>query len=180
MDEIWVNISDYPIYWVSNLGNVKSKKYNNKTNTYKELVLKQHTDKYGYLYVGLSIGNRKIKFFKVHRLVAKYFLSTYRDTLQVNHIDENKTNNKVDNLEMCDNKYNCTYGSRKTLHTKPVLQYSLDGQLVREWSSTREIERVLGFSNVGISNCCRGKLKDSHSNNIYPVHKAYGYIWKYK
>lgn len=167
--EKWVEV--FKDYKVSNTGKVYSSKTNKQLKTYR--------DKYGYLYVGLQIdGNTKFK--KVHRLVAKAFLNNYSEELQVNHINEDKTDNRVENLEMCTNKYNCNYGSRKTALSKVVIQETLDGQFIKEWPSTREIERTLGYSNTSISACCKGYLKDSHSNKIYPVHKAHGFKWRYK
>ena len=102
---------------------------------------------------------KKQSFCKVHRLVAKAFLPDYSEDLQVNHINEDKTDNSLSNLEMCNNLYNCTYGSRKTKLAKKVLQFSLDGVLIKEWNSTREIERTLSFPNSAISGCCRGYQK---------------------
>lgn len=127
--ESWIEVIDG--YKVSNLGEV----YSTKTNK----ILKKHTDRYGYLYVGVYIDGR-LKFKKVHRLVAKAFLSNYSDDLQE----------------------------------------TLDGNFVKEWASTREIEQTLGFSNTSISACCRGFAKDYHSGKVYPVHQAFGYKWKYK
>lgn len=167
--ENWVEV--FEGYKVSNLGNV----YSIKTKK----VLKKYTDKYGYLYVPLRISGTT-KFKKVHRLVAKAFLSNYSEDLQVNHINEDKSDNRVENLEMCTNKYNCNYGNRKLALAKTVIQESLDGKFIREWNSTREIEKVLGYSNTVISACCRGFLKDSHSGKIYPVHQAFNFKWKYK
>lgn len=142
--ESWIEVIDG--YKVSNLGEV----YSTKTNK----ILKKHTDRYGYLYVGVYIDGR-LKFKKVHRLVAKAFLSNYSDNLQVNHKNEDKKDNRVENLEMCNNRYNCNYGSRKNVLS-------------------------LGFSNTSISACCRGFAKDYHSGKVYPVHQAFGYKWKYK
>lgn len=167
--ENWIEVIEG--YKVSNLGEV----YSMKTGK----VLKKHTDRYGYLYVGVYI-NSKLKFKKVHRLVAMAFLDNYSDSLQVNHKNENKTDNRVENLEMCDNKYNCNYGSRKTALSKPVIQETLSGEFVREWASTRDIEKELGFSNTSISACCRGFARDYHSGKVYSVHQAFGYKWKYK
>lgn len=110
----------------------------------------------------------------------KLFCLNYSDNLQVNHKDENKTNNRVDNLEMCDNKYNCTYGTRKTKLAKLILQLTLDNILVKEWPSIIEIRKSLGYAEAAIIACCKGRLRDSHTGNIYPANSAYGYKWKYK
>ena len=150
----------------------------------KILILKQYLDRYGYLYVRLSnrdLNNKsKMINLKVHRLVAMCFLDDYSKDLQVNHIDENKLNNNISNLEMCSNKYNCRYGSRRTKLAKPVIQETLEGKFVKEWISIREITRTLGYARACISACCKGVLKSSHTGKIYPVRHAYGYKWRFK
>jgi hypothetical protein len=165
-------------YLVSNKGNIKSVHFL-KNGEIKELHMKCFVDKDGYLYIGARI-DKDTKFFKVHRLVAKMFLDEYSEELQVNHKDENKQNNDVTNLEMCDNKYNCSYGSRRTKLAKPIIQLDLDGNFIKEWPSIIEIQRCLGFKNASIISCCKGYLKDSKSKKVYPVHHSHGYKWVYK
>ena len=107
--EIWKDIKGYEgLYQVSNKGHVKSLNYR---RTGKEGILKGRLDKDGYLRVGLC-KNKKQKPFYIHRLVAKAFLPNPNNLPEVNHIDENKENNHVENLEWCDRKYNNNYGSR--------------------------------------------------------------------
>ena len=168
--EEWRDIIGYDCkYQISNLGNVRSARK----------VLKKQLDRYGYFFVNLYL-NGKSKHKKVHRLVAQAFISGYSDSLQINHKNEVKTDNRVENLELCNNKYNCNYGSRRTVLAKPVIQETLNGEFVREWESTNQIERELGFKHTAVSSCCNGYLKDYHSRKIYPVHNAYGYKWRYK
>ena len=172
--EIWKDIPGYEnLYQISNLGNVRSLRFN------KIKPLKKILDRYGYLVVRLT-KDKVGKWYKVHRLVAKAFLSDYSEELQVNHKNENKTDNSVENLEMCTNYYNANYGSRRTLLLKPVIQFSLDGAFIREWISAKEVERVLGLNSRGIYKCCKGFMKDKRSGIFYPVHQAYGFKWKYK
>lgn len=166
MNEIWKDIYGFPYYQVSNLGRVRSFKFGN------ERILKQSKNSWGYLYVGLS-KNGKQYMKRVHRLVAQAFLPNPQNLSQVNHKDENKENCKVDNLEWCNSSFNINYLSRnnrvaKAL-SKKVLQYSIESVLIKEWLSTCEIERQLGFSQANISKCCRGERKT-----------AYGFIWRYK
>ena len=121
--------------------------------------------------------------YKVSNLGEVY--STRTNKVLKKHTDrygylEDKKDNRVENLEMCNNRYNCNYGSRKNVLSKAVIQETLDGNFVKEWASTREIEQTLGFSNTSISACCRGFAKDYHSGKVYPVHQAFGYKWKYK
>lgn len=103
--EIWKDIIDFPNYQISNLGKIKSKERetnvgikNQKTRFRKELILKQTIDKRGYSQV-ILYNNQKAKHFKVHRLVAEYFIENINNKPQVNHKDGNKQNNHVNNLE---------------------------------------------------------------------------------
>ena len=97
-------------YQVNSHGRVKSLNYN---KTGKEKILKAKKDKDNYEYVCLSKNNKQ-KNFKIHRLVAHMFLSNDNpiEKVDVNHIDENKENNHVSNLEWCTRGYNCNYGTR--------------------------------------------------------------------
>ena len=179
--EIWKDKKDYEgHYQVSNFGRVKSIKFG------KERIMNLVTDKYGYLYVNLYKNNIKKAYF-VHRLVAEAFLPNPNNLPCVNHKDEDKSNNIVSNIEWCDVKYNTNYGaslekrafnSRRNKRigksntngkrSKPVLQYTLDGQFVKEWSSTMECDRN-GYRQGNVAACCRGKLK-----------KYKNFIWRYK
>lgn len=142
----------------------------------------------GYLKVKLYDNGKATNEF-VHRLVAKAFLTDYSDTLQINHKDEDKTNNNCDNLEMCDYRYNNNYGSRieksanthmKGLHRKSVIQSDLDGAFIREFASAAEVQRILGFNSTLIRSCCNGKVYIPSRNKTVPIRQAYGYKWKYK
>lgn len=175
--EYWKPVVGYEgLYEVSNYGRIKSfdtyrKGNNGSIRCCKGRILKLRTDKYGYFKVVLY-KNNKPKTFTVHRLVAEAFLPNPDNLPCVNHKDECKTNNNVNNLEWCNIKYNINFGTRnekvsKKL-SKPVLQYTLDGQFVREWPSTMECGRN-GFNHSAVAACCRGELK-----------KYKDFIWKYK
>lgn len=170
MKEIWKDIEGFEgLYQVSNMGRVRSLRRN--------IILKNRITS-GYEMVLLYTNNIR-KNYLVHRLVAHAFIPNPNNLPQVNHKDENKTNNCVDNLEWCDGKYNTNYGTgnkrraQKQLNnknkSKVVLQYSLDGTFIKEWKSTMAVERNLGFCQSSISECCRNIRKT-----------AYSYIWKYK
>ena len=166
MEEIWKDKKDYEgHYQVSNFGKVKSIKFG------KEIILKLNKDKDGYLQVTLCKNNIK-KVYKVHRLVAQAFLDNPYNLSQVNHKDEDKTNNNVDNLEWCDRLYNVRYGTgierRSKKRSKPVLQYDLNGNLIKEWISVNDAGRN-GFNQGNVAACCRGERK---------THKDC--IWRYK
>lgn len=170
MKEIWRDIEGYEgLYQVSNLGNVKSLNYN---RTGKERILKATKDN-GYLSVCLYKDGIK-KSYKVHRIIALAFLPNPDNLPQVNHKDEDKTNNRVDNLEWCNSKYNNNYGTRnkrsgesQTNHPKFSKQV-LCVETGVIYPSTRQVERKLGFANSNISAACNGKYK-----------RAYGFHWRY-
>jgi len=167
--EIWKPVNGYEgIYEISNLGRVKSLNYRRTGN---EKILKQVKKTKGYLALTLY-KNGSYKQHRIHRLVADAFIPNPDNLPQVNHIDEDVTNNRVDNLEWCDNKYNCNYGNRTkrsaTSHYKKINQYDLDGKFIKTWSSIKNIESELGFYGSKISDCCRGRNKTS-----------YKYIWRY-
>ena len=164
MKEIWRKINER--YSVSNLGNVKSNYAN------KEKVLKPFVDVRGYLKVDLrSPGYRKSVF--VHRLVAEAFIPNPLNKKEVNHIDEDKTNNKVDNLEWCDTHYNCNFGTRNTRKAlncqKKVCSRDAEGN-VAHYASVKEAGEKTGITRTNISKV----LSDN-----YPNKTAGGLKWFY-
>ena len=164
--EIWRPVVGYEdCYMVSSLGRVKSLG-NGKSNNSKVKILKPSKNKYGYLKVGLFINGIR-KELLIHRLVAQAFIPNTENLPEINHIDENKENNCVDNLEWCTTKYNCNYGTRtersRIKRLKPILQFTKIGEFVRKWDSAMQVERELGFYQTNITRCCKGKLKSTHN-----------------
>lgn len=162
----------FPNYEVSNKGEVYSLNYNNSGN---RQILKTAITKKGYVLVCLST-----RYMLVHRLVAMAFIPNPNNYPIINHKDENKQNNNVENLEWCTYKYNRNYGHANeklsALNTngvlsKPVLQYDRNGNFIKEWQSMKEVQRVLGLHTGSISLCCRGSKKYSHVG---------GFLWKLK
>lgn len=168
-NENWLPIEGYEgSYEVSDLGRVRSLGNDKKRKT---KILKPQMNEYGYLGVGLHKDGKQ-KIFKVHRLVATAFVPNMFGLNEVNHINENKTDNRAMNLMWCDRKENQNWGTRNQRIadklSKTVLQFSKSGEFIREWPSAHEVERVLGYSQGYISNCCLKKYKS-----------AYGFVWKY-
>lgn len=115
--EIWKDIPGYEtLYQVSNFGNVKSLNYRGLE---KEGILKSRKNGCGYMFVGLSKDGKE-KNFRVHRLVAFAFIPNPKNLPCVNHKDENKENNTVDNLEWCTHEYNMNYGTRNERASKSM------------------------------------------------------------
>lgn len=113
MNEIWKDVKGFEgLYQVSNLGRVRSLDRRKNNHFFRGRILRQPKDKDGYCLVTLNDGKRS-KMGRVHRLVALAFIPNPENLPEVNHIDENKENNRIDNLEWCTTKYNLTYGSRK-------------------------------------------------------------------
>lgn len=128
--------------------------------------------------------NGKFKCELVHKLVAKAFIPNPDNLPCVNHKDEDKTNNKVDNLEWCTHKYNNNYGTKNkrtsklktnnTYNTRPVLCIET-GTI---YPTIHEAERQTGILTSGIVACCKGTVY-SKRNGYTKVHTAGGYHWKY-
>jgi hypothetical protein len=145
MYEIWKDIKEYEgKYQVSNLGNVRSLNYN-KTNTVK--LLKTYTNKNKYVYVTLGQNNT----YRVHRLVAEAFIPNPDNLPYINHKDENPSNNHVDNLEWCTQKYNVNYGNCLIKRSKHFINYEKYSYKVDVYNLNNEFIETL----PSISECCR-------------------------
>ena len=176
-EEVWRDITGYEGYYqVSSEGRVKSLertiiKKDGRKQTVKERISKPVIDRYGYLLVSLYAGGKQ-KNHTVHRLVCEAFHENPDYKPQVNHINEIKTDNRASNLEWATARENSNFGTRNErlgkARSKPVAQYAQDGELIKVWPSTMEVERQAGFSNGNISQAANGKYKH-----------AYGFIWKY-
>ena len=175
--EIWKNIEGYEeLYQISNYGNVKSlDKKDSLNRKIKGKNLKIIKRKDGYLSVKLN-KQSKSKEFLIHRLVATMFIPNLGKYKEINHKDENKQNNCVDNLEWCNRKYNINYGNananrRKTLlnrRGKKVMQYDKSKKIIAQYSSVREASRKTNINIAGICDCCNNKRRT-----------AGGYHWEY-
>ena len=191
MEEIWRDIKGYEGYYqVSNLGKVRSldryivnKKGERKHFTEKYLAQVSRRD-----YLGVTLSkNNKSKMFSTHILVAETFIPNPENKPEINHIDGNKQNNKVDNLEWCTRSENELHAYKNGLanpsdrqkqaakkyakenYSKKVVQYSLNGEFIKEWNSMHDVWRELGIRPSYICRCCKGLRR-----------QTCGYIWKYK
>ena len=183
--EIWKEIKNYEgFYEVSSLGRVRSltryiKQKNNSKKKIAGKILKPIANKNGYLMVTLSKDCKGKRYF-VHRLVADAFILNKNNKKEVNHIDENPKNNKVNNLEWVTHLENSNYGTRgkrisknlkewcKKNRVKKVKQVSLNGIFIKEWESAKDVQKELGINSKGISLCATKRRKT-----------AGGYKWIY-
>lgn len=180
MDEIWKDIPGYEgLYQASNLGRIKSldrviMRKNGFPQTWKGRILKPKHYPNGYLFVNLHTSQKAFDFL-VHRAVAITFIPNPNKYPNINHKDENKENNSINNLEWCTQKYNLNYGNCKEKqkeskiqrgYIKTIYQYSLDGNLIASYESCSEATRKTGINNL--SAACLGKYT-----------QAGGFLWSY-
>lgn len=116
VEEIWKDVSGFEgLYQVSDLGNVRSLKKN-----FEGKILNYYRSRDGYYYYSLRKNNRSYAI-AMHRLIAKAFIPNPNSLPQVNHKDENKINNIIENLEWCDRKYNINYGTGHARSTEKII-----------------------------------------------------------
>lgn len=169
--EVWKDISGYEGYYqVSDLGRVKSL---SRKNSKTERILKAYTTSKGYLRLNFNKDGKSFKPL-VHRLVAEAFIPNPENKQQVNHINEVKTDNYIENLEWSTNIENKNHGNGierqriKMINGKlsiSVSQFDKGGNHIKDWISISEAKRN-GFSETCISSCINGKQK---------THK--GFVW---
>lgn len=175
-EEHWKPIIGFEgLYEISDLGRVKSlsryvKSKANSKMKIPERILKTGKNSCGYALVVLMKNNKRHNKL-VHRLVAEAFINNPENYAVVNHIDGNKQNNNVSNLEWCSTSYNMKHAYLTGLNRKikAVIQLDLTGKIIRKYNSVRETEQY-GYQSSGVSEACNG-LKTNH---IYR-----GFIWRF-
>lgn len=180
-NEIWKPVVGYEgLYEVSNMGRVRSldmvENIGHGTRLRKGKVLKCLKCSNGYLQVHLY-KYKQVKKHRIHRLVASAFIPNPSNLPCVNHINENKEDNMVENLEWVTYKENLEYSGNiekalKVSHEKnkkPVLQLTQNGEVLAFYDSINDAYMKTGIDPSSISKVCRGKNKSAH-----------GFVWSYK
>jgi len=163
--EIWKAHPEYAGIEVSTLGRVRTLdrvvSSEKGTRSLKGRVLKQQLKHNGYLQVGFYV-NRKYVNKRVHRLVAQTFIPNPDGSPQVNHLDCDRANNNVSNLEWCDNSYNVQYREKfGKAQGSPLFAINLATLEVSQFRSQHEAGRALGIGVVNINNVIKGKTKQA-------------------
>lgn len=185
-NEIWKDIPGYEGYFMaSNLGRIKSIDRtliypNGEEHKLKGRILIPKRSQVGYLRVNLSV-NRKVRTINIHRLVAETFIPNPENKDQINHLDGDKTNNKVSNVVWSTCSENILHAYRelgkinpatgrsgaKNPESKPVLQYSLDWELIAEFPCIAEAAKDGRCSYPYMSGILGGRLKYKQINGFY-------------
>lgn len=178
MGEIWRDIDGFEdSYQISSMGRFRSKDRYVKVcggglRLAKGRVLAPVKCKNGYLEVQMR-RKQKRTVGLLHREVAKAFIPNPDNLPEINHKDEDITNNCVDNLEWCTSKYNANYGSRNARmkankKTIPVIQKDLDGNFIKRWNSLSDASRYFNVDVSSMIRVCKGKQ-----------HTCRGFKWEY-
>lgn len=167
MEEIWKDIDPEGIYKISNLGRVRTTIRQGCSVEF----LKPIVNYKGYLTVDLRWDGKR-HHATVHRLVALAFIPNPNNYPEINHKDEDKTNNRVDNLEWCDHWYNIHYGTGiergKEAMKKDVNQYDKQGNFIKCWHGVSSAASALKIDSSCIVRCCNGETRTYR-----------GFIWLY-
>lgn len=177
-NEVWKSIDGFPNYYVSNYSRIKSI-YHYSTGEKRRIVKqRKSTSESSYYVTEIAYKNKFI-----HRLVAETFIPNTNNKLQINHINGNKFDNRIENLEWVTPSENMLHSYRvlgrksamfgkfgKDNHSsKPVYQLTEERKIVKEWGSCREAARSIGVGYTGITRACRGGRK-----------RAHGFKWVFK
>ena len=179
--EVWKDVAGYEgLYKVSNKGNIYSvERVDSRGHRRGGRMLKPGRNSHGYLTVGLY-KNGKSKTKNVHRLVAETFIPNPKGFLEINHKDENKSNNEMSNLEWCTREYNINYGKRTEKVSKKVRAVNAKTGEVITFNSTHDAGRK-GYCQSYVAKACKGAYKTVTGKLVGGDGRKYkGYVWSYE
>jgi len=173
MKESWEDIAGYEgLYQVSNYGRIKSFRQGKRTKSTAEYILNPTLSNTGYEQITLYRSQHDRHKFLVHRLVAQAFIDNPNNYESVNHKDENRLNNKADNLEWCTASYNNAYGTARIRGSitkgQKIDQFTLEGIYLATYASLSVANKITGINKHIISDCLCGVCQSGK-----------GYIWRY-
>ena len=178
--EVWKDVVGFEgLYKVSDEGDVYSvERRDSRGHRCGGRILKPKCDRDGYLMVNLY-KNGKYKTKKVHRIVAEAFIPNPKGFLEINHKDENKSNNELSNLEWCTREYNINYGKRTEKVSKKVRAINIKTGEVLTFNSIRGAGRK-GYDQGGVAKACKGVYKAGNGKLIGDGRTYKGYRWSYE
>ena len=183
-NELWKDVVGYEgLYKVSDRGNVYSvERKDPRGIKIGGRMLKPRDGGNGYLRVSLC-KNGKVKGKYIHRLVTEAFIPNPKKLPDVNHKDENPSNNELSNLEWCDARYNNNYGTRieriVQIQSKKVRAVNIKTGEVIRFKSTAEAGNK-GYDQSGVATACRGDYKSGNGKLIGGNGRTYkGFKWYY-
>lgn len=179
----FLKIKEFDKYYISKCNKI----LNIKSNRILKSRVEKNKNRYGYVVVTLWV-NKQAKPYRLHRLIAKTFIENPENKPEINHIDGNKQNNDISNLEWCTSSENNIHAIKNKLRdnynfshsmkgkfgklnhsSKPILQYDLKGNFIKKWDCIEDTNRYFGH---GISSSIIKVCKNKQQSSL-------GFIWKY-
>lgn len=161
MEEIWKDIFENQKYYISSLGRIKNN---------KNYIIKTHDDKDGYQIYSFYVNGKRITK-RINRLVAEAFIPNPKNLPIANHKNEIKNDNRVDNLEWCNEQYNTNYGNAREKQKKNFCKSVICIELNKEFKSATEAAKFIKRDKSSICDCCNEKRQRKTTG---------GYHWKWK
>lgn len=165
-NEVWKEIVDYPMYEISSFGRVRSYYNGRYGRRLTPKILSNKIDRVGYSFIHLKNSNGR-KPLRIHRLVAEAFIPNPHQLPEVNHLDENKQNNNVCNLEWSSRLHNVRYSRVWETNQTAIRQYDTNHNFIKTWESMSEAARFYNITPQTLFNSIKNKWKGA------------GYYWEY-
>lgn len=164
---VWKTYPEYPFIEANQFGEVRAKDRivigkDGRKYHYKDYILKQYRDRYGYMSVHFRVNKKTIDR-RVHKIVADCFIPKPNNLPEINHINCDKIDNRLDNLERCTSEYNIAYREKYgKARNRPVVAINQETGEVLWFESQREAARQLGFDSSSVGAVVNGKQNKTH------------------